>query len=265
MLTVTTLNILNDLDRWRERGPLIVGSLRALQPDLIALQEVALPDNTAQWIADRLDGYSVYLSPKTGKKRDVEALAILSRLPADSHETLPLINQNRTAQRVTIRNGVGTFHFVNAHLYWNPFDDRARFRQVSRILDWLSDGTPSIVCGDFNAEPHFVSIDAMRTRFASAHHAANGYEPDYTCPTPLHRGPGTHNRLRRWLIHLGGPVFKREAKPWRGTLDYIFVDPAVRVHHCRVAFHTPAPHDAGLYPSDHLGLVAKVAIESAGR
>ena len=260
MLTLATLNILNDLDRWHERAPLIVRDLRAHQPDLVALQEVALPRNNARWIADQLGGYSVYLSPKTGRKRGVEALAILSRLPVASHETLPLVNQERTAQRVTIRNGVGSFTFVNAHLYWNPLDDKTRLKQVRRLLDWLPRDLPAIVCGDFNAEPHHASIRVMRERFASAHHAANGREPEYTCPTPLHRGPGAQNRLRRWLIRVGGLAFKREVKAWRGTLDYVFVDPSLRVHHCRVAFHKPSPHDRTLYPSDHVGLVAKVQV-----
>ena len=39
-LHVATLNILNLADRWPERLPLILADMAALQPDLLALQEV---------------------------------------------------------------------------------------------------------------------------------------------------------------------------------------------------------------------------------
>jgi mRNA deadenylase 3'-5' endonuclease subunit Ccr4 len=59
MLTIATLNLLNDLKFWNERAPLIVRNLAELSPDLIAFQEVALPENNAAWLADQLDG-SIY-------------------------------------------------------------------------------------------------------------------------------------------------------------------------------------------------------------
>jgi mRNA deadenylase 3'-5' endonuclease subunit Ccr4 len=60
-LIVASLNLLNDLTHWDDRRSLIVAELRRLQPDLIALQEVVLPVNNAQWIADELGGYSAWL------------------------------------------------------------------------------------------------------------------------------------------------------------------------------------------------------------
>ena len=50
-VTVATLNILNDASSWPARR------------QLIALQEVALPANNAQWLADGLGGYTVRLCP----------------------------------------------------------------------------------------------------------------------------------------------------------------------------------------------------------
>lgn len=259
-ITVATLNLLNDLTQWPDRAPLVVDELRRLQPDLIALQEVALPANNAQWLADQVGGYSIYLSPKAGKHGRREALAILSRLPVESHETLPLGRQGRVAQRVIVRHDQAPWEFVNTHLYWSLFDDATRLEQVQRLLAWLPSDRPTIVCGDFNAQPHYAAIAAVRRRFDSAHVVANGREPDYTCPTPLHRGPGAHQAARRTALHLGGMLFRRSAEPWRGTLDYIFIDRAVQVRHCRVAFHQPAPHNPRLYPSDHLGLTATLRL-----
>ncbi len=187
-LTVATLNLLNDLAVWHDRGPLIVEELRKLQPDLIALQEVVLPANNAQWIAEQLDGYTLHLSPKTGRRGCCEALAILSRLPVEAHATLPLATQNRVAQRVSVRHGQTEWVFANTHLYWNPFVDKTRQNQARHILNWLPRDRPTIVCGDFNAEPHYPSIATMRRRFASAHASSK---------TNAWRSPSWRARLRR--------------------------------------------------------------------
>jgi endonuclease/exonuclease/phosphatase family metal-dependent hydrolase len=261
-LRVTTLNILVDLRRWHERAPMIVEELRAIQPDLIALQEVALPANNAQWIADQLGGYSVHLCPKTGAKRRREALGILSRLPVEEHWALPLVAQDRVAQRVTIRHHGASFVLVNTHLYWNPLNDAPRLEQARRILDWIPNHTPAVVCGDFNAEPHFKSIAAMKARFASAHALAHGQEPEYTCPTLLARGRAMNAVAWRMLERLSGLLLKRTNDSWRGTVDYIFVDGALRVERCEVAFNRPSPDDERLYPSDHFGLMADIRMES---
>ncbi len=266
MLTVATLNILNDLSLWRERAPLIVEGFQALQPDLVALQEVALlrdDGNNAQWIADQLGGYSVHLLPKTGRKGRSEALAILSRLPVEEHAGLPLITQDRVAQRVTVRHDGARTVFANTHLYWNPLDDTPRLEQARHLLDWLPRDTPAIVCGDFNAEPHSGTIAAIRARFDSAHEAAHGREPEYTCPTPLRRGHSVRQISRRLLARLAGLLLKQMNDSWRGTLDYIFVDRVVRVRQCAVVFNRPSPRDARLYPSDHLGLMATVELMNA--
>src|SRR3990172_646654 len=158
ILRVATLNILVDLHRWHERAPLIVEGFRAIQPDLIALQEVALPANNAQWIADKIGDYSVHVCPKTGAKGRREALAILSRWPVEEHFALPLITQDRVAQRVTVRHNGAPFVLVNTHLYWNPLDDAPRLEQARRILDWIPNHTPAVVCGGVNAPPHLTNI-----------------------------------------------------------------------------------------------------------
>src|SRR5512135_1961979 len=119
-LKVVTLNLLNDPTYWLLRAPLIVAELKTLQPDLIALQEVALPDNTAQWIADHLEGYSVYLTPKSGQHGQREGLAILSRLPVEAQAGFSFEHQGRVAQRIRVQVAGQAWMFANAHLYWHP-------------------------------------------------------------------------------------------------------------------------------------------------
>ena len=260
-LRVVTLNLLNDLTYWRLRAPLIIAELNALQPDLIALQEVVLPDNTAQWIADQLGGYSLHLTPKTGGRGRREGLAILSRLPIEAHAGFSFEHQGRVAQRVSVQYAGQSLSFANAHLYWHPLDDWTRRLEVQALMEWLP--SPAIVCGDFNAEPHYTSISMVQQRFQSAYAAANGHEPDYTCPTPLYRGPAPKHAARRAAFRFAGWLDRRRNETWRGTLDYIFVDPAIEVRACHLAFDRPAAHDRRTYyPSDHFGLMATLHLKN---
>ena len=74
-MRIVTLNLLRDLTRWDERKQMLLDEFERLQPDVIALQEVALPLNTAEWLAKRLSGYDVHLAPKSGRMGVREALA----------------------------------------------------------------------------------------------------------------------------------------------------------------------------------------------
>lgn len=262
-LTVATLNILNDVSSWHARRHLIVQELRTLAPDLIALQEVALPANNAQWIADQLSGYTAYLCPKTGRKSEHEALAILSRLPAQDHATLALVHQDRVAQCVTIEHCGQQLTFANVHLYFSLLNDIPRVAQVHRILDWLPHDALIILCGDFNAMPTRKSIQLLQARFVSAYATANGREPEFTFPSPLHRGPGLRHSARSALMKAVGLAQHRRNAPLRVTVDYIFIDPGIHVNECRIAFHRSDAQNQRVYPSDHLGLMAKLELPHA--
>jgi endonuclease/exonuclease/phosphatase family metal-dependent hydrolase len=255
-LKIVTLNLLRDLSRWDERGPLLAAGLAELHADLIAVQEVRLPHNTARWLADRLEGYSVHLCPKTGFERRREALAVLSRLPVEAADCLDLRSQNRVAQRLRVNVGGRPLVVVNGHYYWWPGESRQRERQIERVLDRLRGLPPDgalVLCGDFNGTPESRAIRLLRARFASAHAARHGREPDYTCPTPLGRPRDPLRHAASLILNL---LANRALRPWRGTLDYVFVNDRVRVLECEVVLNCPAPHDPALYPSDHFGLAA---------
>lgn len=263
---ITTLNLLNDLSRWSERRSLVANSLAELDADLIALQEVSLPEDNAHWLADQL-GYYIHLCPKTGRKRDYEGIAILSRLAVEREATLDLQSQNRVAQLVQVNLGGQSLVVVNAHLYWQPGESTQRTRQVQLMLEWLLNlpaETAIIVCGDFNGTPGSEAIQLMRKRFVSAYAAHHGSEPEYTCPTPLKRlGPPT---LREVVRRIGSFVLNlattHTLRPWRGTLDYVFVNERVQIIECDVVLNHPARHDSTLYPSDHFGLAATLWVEA---
>ena len=264
VLRVATVNILSDRTRWTERRNLLASGLAALSPDLIALQEVVDPlgDSTAHWLADELGGYSVHVCPKTGWGRKWEGIAILSRLPVERHETLALGGQQRTAQLVRVRAGDRPVVVSNTHLYWPVAAHTARGRQIERMLAWLARSEPGagiIICGDFNATPGSPTIARMRRSFTSAHEAAHGGEPTYTCPTPLVVGGRIRSAVTRGMLRL---FTNRPGATWQGTLDYVFVSPGILVIDCDVILDRPSPDDPTLYASDHLGLLATLGIPS---
>jgi len=95
---------------------------------------------------------------------------------------------------------------------------------------------PTVIAGDFNAYVEEPGVALLKGRYRSAHEAVHGREPEKTWPTPVN-------------------TFD-DSPP--GTLDYIFVSDQFAVEDAGVTFDTPAPDKPDLYPSDHLGLFARL-------
>jgi endonuclease/exonuclease/phosphatase family metal-dependent hydrolase len=190
----------------------------------------------------------------------LEGEALLSRLPVEDHASLAFGRQGRVAHRITLRTPAGPCVVGNAHLFFSAFNDVTRRSQVERMLRWLPEGMPTVVCGDFNAEPGYASLAVMRRRFRSAYAAVHGAEPDYTCPTPLERGPGLHHSMRRLALRILGRILRPGEPSWRGTLDYIFVSLGLYVEDCQLVLNRPSPTDPRIYPSDHIGLMARLRL-----
>ncbi|MEN8171697.1 MAG: endonuclease/exonuclease/phosphatase family protein [Chloroflexota bacterium] len=269
-LSLITINILNDLSRWRQRRGLLVEQLSECQPDLIALQEVTIQgkSSNAHWLVEQLNKredtadkpYQVYLCPKTGAFEKKEGLAVLSRLPVNHHERLDLLTQNRVAQAVTFRLEGETLMLVNGHFFWHAGPSPKRLAQVELLLDWLDTQPaeiPVIVCGDFNSEPDTPAVKFMRRYFDSAHLAVHGEEPEYTCPTPLPLSVKTKLRIGAQVLMGQRPSPDQE---WRGTLDYIFVDPRLDTQACDLVLNCSSKHRSDIYPSDHFGLYAQINV-----
>ena len=258
-LHVATLNLRNIADRWDERLPLLLADVAALQPDLLGLQECvyALQQDRLLGAA----GAAHYRSIRgwAGRPEYGNALLVREPLAADGVERLDL-GRNRSAVRARIAlEGGRSVQVVVTHLHHVPADEDAREEQAAAMLVWLDgdvradapegaggadapDADATVVVGDFNAEPDEPTYRRMTAAgFRSAHLEANGAEPAVTWPSGI-QAPGMDS----------------DGEP--GCLDYIWVRGAVAVESCRVVFDRPAVDDPTLYPSDHVGLSARLVI-----
>ena len=248
---VATLNIFNRMGEWGFRAPLLIDQLEELLPDVLALQEVDLALDQGMWISRQINKrlpeqphYRIKHANNPDTRASYHAIATLARVPFEEHEILDLMSFERIAQRMVFRCGERPFVFVNTHLHHPPEAQQERVEQIERMLAWLdrdTRGLPTVICGDFNAyaEPPEPAVRLMKSRYRSAVETAQGREPEKTWTTPVNTyDPSPH-----------------------GTLDYIFVSPEWRVVDAGLAFDKPAAFDPKIYPSDHLGLFAVLALE----
>jgi endonuclease/exonuclease/phosphatase family metal-dependent hydrolase len=242
-LTVATLNLRNIADRWPERIPLLLADMAALQPDLIGLQECVFAVQQDRLLGAAGAGH--YASRRGWAGRPEYGNTVLGREPLELGDGERIdLGRNRSALRVPVSlpSGPG-LDFVVTHLHHLTADEAIREEQATALTSWLAAmNVPLVVVGDFNAEPvepaYRVMLDAG---FRSAHAEANGGEPAVTWPSGIQ-----------------APGIDADGEP--GCLDYIWVRGPITVEACALAFDRPAVDDPTLYPSDHLGLIARIRL-----
>jgi endonuclease/exonuclease/phosphatase family metal-dependent hydrolase len=241
-LTVATLNLRNIADRWPERIPLLLADMAALQPDLIGLQECVFSVQQDRIVGAAGEGR--YDLRRGWAGRPEYGNAVLGKAPLQLGEAERLdLGRNRSALRVPVARPTGDpLHFVVTHLHHVVPDEAVREEQAIQLVEWLRpDAQPLVVVGDFNAEPDEPAYRVMADAgFRSAFAEANGAEPVSTWPSGI-QAPG---------MDTGEP----------GCLDYIWLRGAITVDTCALAFDRPAVDDPTLYPSDHLGLQARIRL-----
>ena len=242
-LLVATLNLRNIADRWPERISLLLADMAALQPDLIGLQECVFAVQQDRVLGAAGEGR--YESRRGWAGRPEYGNAVLGKGPLalGDGERLDL-GRNRSALSVPVATPTGpALRFVVTHLHHLPADEGAREEQATQLAGWLQpERGPLVVVGDFNAEPVEPAYRVMQDAgFRSAYAEANGSEPRSTWPSGI-QAPG---------MDTDGEA---------GCLDYIWLRGPITVEACSLAFDRPAVDDATLYPSDHLGLQARIRI-----
>jgi endonuclease/exonuclease/phosphatase family metal-dependent hydrolase len=253
MFTVATLNILDYQARPEERFPLIVAGLAQEWPDLVALQEVSAARKQGERLAAALNAEAArtgrelaygYVQQKNLRRHDL-TVGILARHAILDQSWVDLQGQGRVALGITTEIDGQRLAFVSTHLFWEvgPAGEQARLYQAGVLAAWVAQtfaAVPTIVGGDFNTTPDSITYAFLTERWASLYAARHGAEPAWTCPTPLLPSP----------------------EDWQGTLDYLFKAPRaapLRALDARLFLNEPAPHDPKLYPSDHVGVLARVA------
>ena len=247
-LHVATLNILNLADRWAERLPLLLADMAALQPDVLALQEVVFVMQQDPLIGAAGEGRYRPVRGWAGRPEYGNSLLVREPLAPRNVDRLDL-GWDRAAHRLILDLPAGrSLAVVATHLHHMTADEATRDEQAACLVAWL-DAAPStgatVVLGDFNAEPDEPTCMRMAgAGFRSAYAEANGSDPPVTWPSGLQ-----------------APAMDTDGPP--RCLDYIWIRGDVRATEARLAFDRPAVDDPTLYPSDHLGISAQLDIGAA--
>ena len=244
-LLVATLNVLNLADRWDERLPLLLADMAALQPDILGLQEVVYPMQQDRLLGAAGEGRYAAVRGWAGRPEYGNSLLLKAPLAATDVERLDL-GHERAAHRVRLAlPGGGLLGFAVTHLHHPPAAHEERLAQVEALVGWLDAAPPHdalIVVGDFNANPREPAYARMREAgFRSAYAEANGAEPAVTWPSGLQ-----------------APAMDTDGEP--DCLDYVWLRGAVEAEEARLVFDRPAVGDPTLFPSDHVGVAARVRV-----
>jgi len=240
---VVTLNLEQDHKRWDKRRPLIVEGMKALEPDIIALNEVSIPLQTARQLQRDIGpvsgaDYNLVQQTRVNTLSSVEGEALLTRFAVIETGNLDFQTRDIVAQVTRILVKGKPLDVYVTHLFMSRGDDSLRLFQVQQLLEWIdkrNDVSDCIVCGDFNATLDKPSAALMASRF----------RPSQTSPTaftPLAGRDGV-------ISHPYWPRMDR-------CIDYIWTSGTIEVVASGVCFDKPHPNDPSLWPSDHAGVWA---------
>lgn len=176
-VSVVTCNLYHDKADWPKRLPLIVDGLRALRPDVIALQEVLqherLP-NQAQTIADALGQRVHFVSTDPPDRTRRYGNAILTPHPilARSEKRLAPFDDGRTVAHARIDVEGRAIDVYATHLHHTAEGAAIRRRQLQDVLahiDAAGDDTPRILLGDFNDTIPSTTLQPLLARYIDSY------------------------------------------------------------------------------------------------
>ena len=243
--TLVTLNLYHDRDDWPRRRVQIVETLRRLQPDAIALQEVLQDEdlpNQAAWLAQEL-GYAshfVTTDPPSQKRRYGIALLTRDAILEDGETLLHPLEDHRTAGFARVLAGERPLNLYFTHLYWAPDGAATRSQQLADLLayvDATAEDAPSVIVGDFNAEAGAPELAALAPRWQDAWLA-------------LHAGADADSSST-----LNPAYFTVPAR-----IDHAFLERG-RLHPLAAELLFVAPDADGVWASDHRGLLVRFGFD----
>ena len=250
-------------DRELERRlEMVIAELRALDPDVIALQEASVGlgrGNVAARVAEAL-GYDhvyapattrVFREPVLGRLVSVlmnfaEGPAILSRFPIGRthRHDLPRcakVLDPRVLVHAELTTPWGPFHVLSTH----TSRDACQIRRVGELARGLGGASPVVLGGDLNHAEDTAPIQAL---------IGEGLVDAFRMANPDDAGLTVWQRI----TSPEPTVFRR--------VDYILLVPGAespgRVLASRVVLNTPDRRGDGaaLWPSDHYGVLAEIDV-----
>ncbi|OEJ65062.1 endonuclease/exonuclease/phosphatase family protein [Magnetovibrio blakemorei] len=252
--TFNTWNCQGSLDR---RLPLMVAGLAALDADIILMQEVfaQIPRglNVAQRLANELNMDFVY-SPAREKIRLLgdapllchSGLAVLVKGAVKKHETVSLPEDARDGERlgqwVSVKTGDMSVLIGNTHLSHLQDEDQLREKQLQTLIHHRETQGRHDVCllgGDMNLKTEHPIFQRL---LKSSGLQAISFAQDQSPRTSLN------------------PI--DDKAPDAGIIDHLFVKSDrknIVTAHARPALHT-LDGRKGLYPSDHMAIVADLEL-----
>jgi len=275
-LRVVTFNLLHggpwsgltgDDDHLEARLALIEAQLRALDPDVVALQESPVTrwrGDVAARLGDalgfghvharateRVFGWRLLGRLVMGALGFVEGPAILSRFPivASAIEELPRCAR-RLDPRVALRADLATPAGVLSVYSTHTSRDDCQTRRVADLALAHRGPLPALVLGDLNTGDTAPALDELRQLgFLDLFRAAN---------------PAAVGATTRQDVLAPVPTVRRR-------IDYVLLLPGSRVEasvvSSRVVLDQPGRRADGgpLWPSDHYGVLAEIRLTPAGR
>lgn len=229
-----------------ERRPLLIQAIRELQPDIALLQEVTDPS-----LLDEL-GCPTRLLAGEGW------LAIATRFPALRHGSVtyrtvsPMEPYRRQILLAQLDTGAGRVWAGCTHLSWKAEDGATRLAQTEELVRLVSElPEPLLLGGDFNAPPEEPPIRRMREAgFTDLHARLHPSEPGVTWDN---RNPFIQSHSVRFPDRRIDYIFMRYPVPDTDKGSR-YSSPLLTPLTCDVVCNHPSP--AGLYPSDHYGVLA---------
>jgi endonuclease/exonuclease/phosphatase family metal-dependent hydrolase len=252
-----------DLDR---RLDMTVEELRALQPDIIGLQEASTGKgrgNVAERLAQQLGFHYIYApasfrlftseiinSLTNWVMNFTEGPAIVSRFPISSWRAYDLPRCGRfTDPRVLLcaelETPWGALPVCSTHIS----GDVCQSKYIMEVLQQKTNSLPLFLMGDFNAWENSPAITALTQQA--------GLIDTFRQANPTDAGL----TVWQWVYAPRSTAFRR--------VDYLFLAPGQKVPgkvvSSRVVLNTPhrLPDGRTLWPSDHYGVLTEVAMDGA--
>lgn len=260
-IRVVTLNLWNDRPDVEKRLRVAIDGLKALQPDVVGLQEVVdrqadgRLENQAALIAQAL-GADYRYDVVDARREPPLGNAIVARFPILGTDSIALPSSPddpRRAMVCLLQTPMGRLPFFTCHLSWEMWEAPRREQQVVALDEFVkahASDLPPVITGDFNASPDSLAIHFMTGR-AGLMGKGTYYRDCYARRRPDSHGHTWSDRnpyTVRWI--------ERNRR-----LDYIFVGPIREdgwgaVLDARVVLDLPGSD--GVYASDHFGVYAEV-------